>query len=210
MKEPANTPKKAIIQNIINAAYQEFADKGYDGASLSNIAREAGTTKQLLHYYFAGKDQLYTMAVSDISDQVVCLFDATAYQDLEPVAAIRLLINKIVDLHIAFPALSTITLDQGLHHAELLSPQLDIGPQTIDFVNQVLTPLLKHGEQAGVFRTGVDPALFYASTFHLASGCFLLGSSMSYTCLSVDFTESQGVEHWREHVLDMVVASLRA
>jgi TetR/AcrR family transcriptional regulator len=201
--------KTATIHKIIQAALKEFTEKGYDAASLSEIAREAGTTKQLLHYYFSGKDQLYLTAINDVSQSLLCLFDASIYQDLSPEEAIRLLINNIVDFHIALPGLTTLTLDQGLHQGEHLTAQLDVVPQTLLFVKAVLTPILQRGVELGVFRKGVDPALFYASTFHLASGCFLLGSSMSRTMPSIDFTQPEGIECWRTHVLDMVMASLR-
>lgn len=210
MAEPQSSQKKETIQKIIHAAYREFAEKGYDAASLSHIAREAGTTKQLLHYYFSSKDQLYRMAIAEISESLLCLFDAAVYKDLEADEAIRLLINKIIDLHIEIPALTTLTLDQGLHRAEHLSEQLDLVAQTLAFVKNVLSPILSRGVEAKIFRPGVDPALFYASTFHLASGCFLLGSSMTRTMLDIDFNQPQGIERWRDHVLDMVLASLRS
>jgi TetR/AcrR family transcriptional regulator len=209
MTEPKSSQKAATIQKIIQAAHKEFTEKGYDAASLSHIAREAGTTKQLLHYYFSSKDQLYMMAIDDISQSLLCLFDAASYQDLSPQEAIRLLINNIIDFHIALPGLTTLTLDQGLHRGEHLTTQIDVVPQTSVFVKTVLTPILQHGVELGVFRKGIDPALFYASTFHLASGCFLLGSSMSRTSSGMDFTQPEGIECWRTHVLDMVMASLR-
>lgn len=210
MAESAGNQKTQTIQNIILAAHNEFVEKGYDAASLSNIARQAGTTKQLLHYYFSSKDQLYLMAIKDVSESILCLFDNSNYEHLSAEQAIRLLINKIVDFHISLPGLTTLTLDQGLHRAEHLTSQLDVVPKTLDFVKKVLGPILQRGVDEGVFREGVDPALFYASTFHLASGCFLLGSSMSRTVPEIDFTQPEGIELWRNHVLDMVLASLRA
>lgn len=45
------------------AARAEFARKGYDGASLRGIAREAGVDPALLHHYFAGKAALFAEAL---------------------------------------------------------------------------------------------------------------------------------------------------
>lgn len=49
---------------IIAAARAEFARRGYDGASLRGIAREAGVDPKLVHHYFDGKSGLFTEVVA--------------------------------------------------------------------------------------------------------------------------------------------------
>jgi AcrR family transcriptional regulator len=46
-------------QALIDAALLEFAAKGRNGARVSDIAARAGVNKQLISYYFGGKDGLY-------------------------------------------------------------------------------------------------------------------------------------------------------
>jgi TetR/AcrR family transcriptional regulator len=46
-------------QALLNAALAEFAAKGRAGARVSAIAARAGVNKQLISYYFGGKDGLY-------------------------------------------------------------------------------------------------------------------------------------------------------
>ncbi|MGG7575840.1 TetR/AcrR family transcriptional regulator [Streptomyces sirii] len=43
---------------IITAAVEELADQGYDGLSLTRVAKRAGVSKGLIWHYFAGKDDL--------------------------------------------------------------------------------------------------------------------------------------------------------
>lgn len=45
-------------QRLIDAAYAEFIQNGYDGASIRDIASRADMTSGLVHYYFASKDEL--------------------------------------------------------------------------------------------------------------------------------------------------------
>lgn len=45
---------------IIRAATQEFADRGYEAASLRAIARRAGVDSSLVHHYFENKADLFT------------------------------------------------------------------------------------------------------------------------------------------------------
>jgi AcrR family transcriptional regulator len=44
---------------ILAAARQAFAEKGYDGASIRQIATSAGVDPALVHHYFGAKDQLF-------------------------------------------------------------------------------------------------------------------------------------------------------
>jgi AcrR family transcriptional regulator len=44
---------------ILEAATSEFAAHGYAGARVSEIAARAGANKQLISYYFGGKEGLY-------------------------------------------------------------------------------------------------------------------------------------------------------
>ncbi len=48
---------------LLDAALVEFADKGRAGARVSAIADRAGVNKQLISYYFGGKDGLYDALV---------------------------------------------------------------------------------------------------------------------------------------------------
>ncbi|WP_202638829.1 TetR/AcrR family transcriptional regulator [Bailinhaonella thermotolerans] len=46
-------------ERILEAATEEFGEKGYAGARVSAIARRAGVNAQLISYYFDGKAGLY-------------------------------------------------------------------------------------------------------------------------------------------------------
>ena len=46
---------------ILDAAKKEFAEKGFDGARIDQIAATANVNKQLIYYYFDNKDTLFTM-----------------------------------------------------------------------------------------------------------------------------------------------------
>jgi AcrR family transcriptional regulator len=50
-------------QALLDAALTEFAAKGRTGARVSEIAERAGVNKQLISYYFGGKDGLYRALV---------------------------------------------------------------------------------------------------------------------------------------------------
>ena len=51
--------KQAARKRILDAAVQVFIDKGFDGARVETIARQAKVNKAMIYYYFSSKDQLY-------------------------------------------------------------------------------------------------------------------------------------------------------
>jgi TetR/AcrR family transcriptional regulator len=46
-------------QALLAAALDEFAERGFAGARVADIARRAGLNKQLINYYFGSKEGLY-------------------------------------------------------------------------------------------------------------------------------------------------------
>ena len=60
-RRPGNADTRG---EIIEAAKRVFAAKGYDGASLRGVAREAGVDPALVHHYFDGKASLFVAAMA--------------------------------------------------------------------------------------------------------------------------------------------------
>jgi len=50
-------------EEILAAARQAFAERGYDGASIRQIATGAGVDPALVHHYFGTKDDLFLAAL---------------------------------------------------------------------------------------------------------------------------------------------------
>ena len=60
-----NKEKGSKEKQILAAAEQEFLTMGYDGARTTSIARRAGVTHAMLHYYFRTKEQLFERIVDE-------------------------------------------------------------------------------------------------------------------------------------------------
>ena len=59
-------PASDIGPRLVNAARERFLFEGVDGASLRNIARDAGTNIGMVYYYFKTKDDLFIAVVEDV------------------------------------------------------------------------------------------------------------------------------------------------
>ena len=52
-------------QRILDAAGEEFARKGYEGASLNTVWAEKGISKGIIYHHFRDKKELYLLCVED-------------------------------------------------------------------------------------------------------------------------------------------------
>ncbi len=51
--------------NILLAAQKLFSERGYEGASTTDIANEAGVTQPLIHYHFQSKQKLFKEVIRE-------------------------------------------------------------------------------------------------------------------------------------------------
>lgn len=98
------TPKKKLSspERILDAAEHLFSRRGFYGASLRDIAREAGVQMSLVNYHFGPKEDLFRQVVRRRADEHAAAIAASlrALQDgPEPVTAeavIRALLTPII------------------------------------------------------------------------------------------------------------------
>src|SRR5262249_6912705 len=74
--EPVDNAKR---RQIIEGARQVFLAQGFDGASMGQIAREAGVSKGTLYVYFDSKEDLFQVVAYD-----ECLAQAEQVFALDP------------------------------------------------------------------------------------------------------------------------------
>ena len=67
-KEKRSDNRERLEQEILDAAKRLFAQRGFGGVSLDHIAREVGTAKQNLLYYFSSKEALYRRVLHGVLD----------------------------------------------------------------------------------------------------------------------------------------------
>lgn len=66
MTSTAESPK----QKFIDCALKLFAERGYFGVSLADVAGDLGLTKQSIIYHFKTKDALYGAVIADIAHRL--------------------------------------------------------------------------------------------------------------------------------------------
>lgn len=67
-------------EHILSTARRLFAEHGFDGTSLRQIAREASVDPAMVHHFFNGKDELFALSVALPADPVQVLEGVDQYE----------------------------------------------------------------------------------------------------------------------------------
>src|SRR5690242_1596805 len=63
-------PAAARRRQLLDVALGEFAERGYSGVSMDQVAEAAGVTKPVLYQHFTSKRALYLELVADVADRL--------------------------------------------------------------------------------------------------------------------------------------------
>jgi AcrR family transcriptional regulator len=146
----------ATKQRILAAATQEFAKFGLGGARVDRIAERAKSNKRMLYHYFGNKDDLFAITVENAYAEFREKEAALALDSLDPVSAMRRLVDFIWDYFLTHPEFITLVNSENLHKAKHLKASKRTPDMSRKFVAR-MQAILSRGEAAGVFRRGLDP-----------------------------------------------------
>ncbi|HEY9766629.1 MAG TPA: TetR/AcrR family transcriptional regulator, partial [Chroococcales cyanobacterium] len=90
--------EKDTQAKITEAALEEFAEKGKDGARMQAIADRAGVNKALLHYYFHTKDDLHLAVIRNFFQSFVLRLCQNAPVNQDPEAVVRLFVDTYMGM----------------------------------------------------------------------------------------------------------------
>jgi AcrR family transcriptional regulator len=142
-------------QEILDVATREFADQGFAGARVDEIAARTRTTKRMIYYYFGGKEQLFVEVLQRAYATIREAEQTIDVDHLEPAAAIRRLAELTFDHHESHPDFLRLVSIENIHHAEHIakSPAIaELGSPAID----VLARILERGRAEGVITREID------------------------------------------------------
>jgi AcrR family transcriptional regulator len=192
--------------DILDVATQEFADNGYSGARVDEIAARTRTTKRMIYYYFGGKEQLYIAVLERAYAEIRAAERTVAVEELDPVDAIRRIAEITFDHHEAHPAFIQLVGAENAQrgrHLTRVARLVDLNSSAVG----VLRGVLDRGREAGVFRADVD-----ALDVHMmiSAFCFFrVANRHTFGALfGRDLLDPATRQHYRTMVADMVTGYL--
>lgn len=155
------------LTRILKAAEIEFAQFGYKGASMMNIANRAELPRPNVHYYFKNKLELYTAVLMDIIQLWNDTFNQITAED-DPKEALTAYIRAKVMYSKTNPLASKIFANEIIHGAPHLRDYL--GKDFRDWLQQKARVLRAWAKQGKM--DPVDPIylifLIWSATQHYA------------------------------------------
>jgi AcrR family transcriptional regulator len=189
--------------DILDVATREFADKGYTGARVDEIAERTSTTKRMIYYYFGGKEQLYIAVLERAYLAIRALEAELDVEHLEPEDAVRRLAELTFDHHEANPDFIRLVSIENIHHAEHIA-RSEVLANLANPALDGLTQILERGRTAGRFRADVD-----ALDVHIviSSFCvFRLANRHTFAAIfGRDMLDPARREHYRRMLGDMLI-----
>jgi AcrR family transcriptional regulator len=147
---------------ILNGAAAVFARDGYEGASMSRIAAEAGVSKGTLYNYFDGKAELFAAYMHrECARWIAVLFD-TADESMPVAEALRGIGRRMFTMMLSEPALVMyrMVVAEAEKFPELAHAFYDGGPaRSVEH----LAAFLRRGVAAG--RLAIPDPEFAAEQF---------------------------------------------
>jgi AcrR family transcriptional regulator len=137
--------RKKILEN----AARIFARKGYEGASLEEIAAKLQLTKASLYHYIKSKEEMLYLIQAQAIEQVQDALDAVINSNMDPVDKLKEAVKshvKIVTQKHVIGALRQQELILPLKWRTKIIAQRDLYEETFQ-------KIIKQGIETGVFKT---------------------------------------------------------
>lgn len=192
---------------ILQAALQEFANKGMDGARVDEIARASGVNKNMIYHYFKSKENLFTAVLEKVYESVRSRQHDLSLRGLDPAAAMRRLIEHTADVWIEVPEFNRLLASENLHRAKHVRRSKKILSMYPPLIER-LRDILDRGAKDGVFRPGVDPIDLYISVTSL-SAHYVAHRFTFEAIFKTKLMSPKKVQQRKEAICDMILRSLR-
>lgn len=208
--EPAGRLRDAerTRAELLAVATEVFAEDGFSGARVDEIARRTRTTKRMIYYYFGGKEQLYLATLEAAYREIREAEQELRVSELEPLDAVRAVAELTFDHHHQHQAFVRLVAVENIHHGAFIGKIESLRSLSTPIVS-LLEEILRRGRAAGVLRDDVD-----AIDVHMAisSFCvFQIANNATFGHLfSRDMAAADVRERHRRILGDMVVGWLSA
>jgi AcrR family transcriptional regulator len=155
---------------LIEAAKTVFAQRGYDGATVKELAEAAGVNISLVSYYFNGKEGLYRACLEELGRggtemATRVLKNPESIEDFR--VRLKLFLEEMIQGHFAEKDLMAI-----IHRECAVDNSLTMQTFKQVFVKifETLTQFFKASQKAGIIRKDIDvhttSLLFWGGVMH--------------------------------------------
>jgi AcrR family transcriptional regulator len=163
---------------ILEVSEALFAQRGFAGVGMRQVAEAAGLGKSSLFHHFRGKAQLYYEVLGRVLGRIQERLDSALAAGAGPRERLQSWIDALVDALAEHPTSARLLL-RGLFEDDDLArplPEAERTEQVLGRILQQIHRLLREGVESGAFRRVSVPdtvqTLIGATVYHFASAEF--------------------------------------
>ena len=141
---------------IVQAAMDEFASRGFKGASMDAIAARTDTTRAMINYYFGNKEKVYLAVLEHVYAEIRHAESLLDLDHLAPVDAIRRIVEFTFHYYVEHEGFVRLVVAENQakgRHFRKSKAMRSLNRPIIDTLARVIA----RGQADGVFGGGIDP-----------------------------------------------------
>jgi AcrR family transcriptional regulator len=141
---------------IVAAAIDEFAARGFKGASMDAIAARTNTTRALINYYFGSKEKLYIAVLEQVYGEIREAEGKLDLDHLPPVDAVRRIVEFTYTYYIRHEGFVRLVVAENQARGRHLRKSKMMRTLNRPIIDR-LARVIDRGQSEGRFRADVDP-----------------------------------------------------
>jgi TetR/AcrR family transcriptional regulator len=146
-------PKRLRKEEIVAEATRLFAERGYEGASMGDLAERVGLRKASLFHHFPSKDVLYSTVLRELLENVKVAILSAALADGSFAERLDALTEGVTDVLSAQPYAARLLVREAMDWGPVMKGGLG---RTINDVLAAGLEFAKAGQRAGEFNPDLD------------------------------------------------------
>lgn len=141
---------------IVAAAIDEFAARGFKGASMDAIAARTHTTRALINYYFGSKEKLYISVLERVYSEIREAETTLDLDHLSPVDAMRRIVEFTYNYYVEHLGFVRLVVAENQAKGRQLRKSKVMRTVNRPIIDR-LARVIERGQREGRFRRDVDP-----------------------------------------------------
>jgi AcrR family transcriptional regulator len=194
-------------RNIVEIATEAFADKGFSGARIDDIAARTHTSKRMIYYYFGDKEGLFIEVLEQAYSRIRQIEATLELDHIEPESALRALVGFTFDYQNANENFIRLVMVENIHKGVHLARSRIIAELNLSAV-ATLRGIYRRGRTAGIFRDGIDEVDLHMS---ISALCFFnVANRATFSHIfHREMATSDALARRREIVIDTIIRYVR-
>lgn len=172
--EPKTTGKRRRLrkEEIVAEATRLFAERGYEGASMGDLAERVGLRKASLFHHFASKDALYQTVLGELLESMRGAILQAAMAEGSFAERLDALTDGLTDVLAQQPYAARLLVREAMDYGPVMRGGLG---ETINTLLEAALGFARAGQRAGEFKQQLDPANVIVSIVGILFMPFALG-----------------------------------